>query len=204
MAWVTVADAKRELNKLSTVDDAELIGFVDAACAMIEDLKGHVAPVAVTWEGTADHSGTPDSYYGRRHVLTLPETPVLSVESVTLTRGGVDTVLTPLGPTVPIYGWRRWDNVLQVPWGCGPGTWYTIEYTVGCDPIPGNYRMAALELTAHLWQGSQTYRGGGRPQITPVSDQYSILPGAASAMPYRVRELLGIYGDPVSSHVVVA
>ncbi len=188
MPWVDLSDAKAHLNKTTSADDGELEGFVFSACDMVEELMGHVEPIQVTSTCSALLLRTYTHHGERRQWLVdLPETPVLSITSVTQGSTLVDPSAYSLS-----------DSVLTVP---GPGC-FTVVYMTGRNPVPENYRLAALELVAHLWRGSQLNQGNGRPQNN--GDQMQIVPAYASAMPYRVRELLGLYGDVVSAHPVIA
>lgn len=209
MPWIDLPDIKAHLNKTDTTDDTELQGFIDAACAAIEDIKGHVDVDTFTCDG---HTRSLVqfrrywAYWGNRfrYVIELPETPVLDISSVSWLTG--DGTLTPISAdddtTDPdeYLGWRLSDCLLYLPYHGE----YRISYTAGRNPVPGNFRLAALELAAHLWKGSQlNAQAGGRPGIYS-GDQTGTMPGVASAMPFRVRELLGLYGEIVNDHVVIA
>lgn len=202
MPWIDLDEAKAHLNKTSTNDDGELEGFIPAACAAIEDIVGHVDVVTVT-----ELHRSPWAAYRnwrwqepwRRHMIELLETPVLAVTSVvTLAGNGATTAVPANNALTGSLGWELLDSVLYVPsWGN-----YQVTYTAGRNPVPENYRLAALELIAHLWRGSQLNQSSGRPQLG--GDQMMVVPHVASAMPYRVRELLGLYGNVVNNHVVIA
>jgi hypothetical protein len=188
--FISLAEAKKHLNKdlAKTTDDAELLEFVTAACSKIVDLIGPVAPVTVV-ETVPCRAPL--------QVIVLEQHPVISVTSVTAD-----------GTTVPeadfgtgVSGWvldpgpgllghsQRW------PWGQ-----VQVTYRAGRTALPGNIRLAALELTGHLWKQSQLNNGGGRPQIT--GDDPVMMPGLAYALPLRVRELLGLGKNPTSEILV--
>src|SRR6058998_3110895 len=96
MPWIDLEDVHRHLNKQSSADDSELLGFIDAACAIVEDLKGHVDVVGVV---ETQHARAVDSYaaswdsgyYGgvmhREHLIVLREWPVLQITSVRMANG---------------------------------------------------------------------------------------------------------------------
>jgi hypothetical protein len=210
MPWIDLDDVHRHLNKTSSADDGELVGFIGAACAVIEDLKGHVDVVTVTemQETVAvdQYAASYDvGYYGgfsrRRHMIVLRQWPVLTVSTVTAVAGGVPIAVVKGDPTTGVVGWWMQDQVLNLP----HGAWglYQIVYQAGRNPVPANFRLAALELVAHLWRASQVNAAMGRPQIN-ADDTAAILPHLASALPYRVRELLGIYGEIVSEQIPIA
>lgn len=206
MPWISVEDAKAHLKKSPnpSADDGELQRFVNAACAVIEDLMGHVDLVTATETQRAEPVAqqiaahywyTP---WRAEHIIVLRETPIAAVTSVTWVEGLANTdVLPSTDPSNPWIGWTLVDNVLHVPfWGE-----YTVAYQAGRAAVPENYSLAALELVAHLWRQSQLNQNSGRPAIG--GDQMEIMPRVASALPYRVRELLGIYGEVVNSYVVI-
>ena len=188
MTWVDVTELITHLNLQGAINLDELSTHLDAACAAIEDIKGHINPVTVTVTDCPIRINTRHHYHGQpwKWVLELVETPILQVVSVMQGTTNIDTT------------GKLNDCLLTLP---GPGE-YTITYTAGVSEIPGNTHLAALELAAHLWRGSQLNQEGGRPQLG--GDQEMIVPHTASAMPYRVRELLGLYGDVVNDHVVIA
>lgn len=192
MPWIQAPDARAHLNKLSTVDDPELQGFIDAACGAIELVKGHVDVVDETVVVHAD----------RRGVVLLPETPVVAVTSVTrIFGGGVTAPVVEADPVADVDGWTLTSSggVLTLP-----SPWWVVQvvYTAGLNPVPSNIRLAALELVAHLWRASQLNSGGGRPQQGETDQLF--IPGIANALPIRVRELLGLYGRVVRDEVFIA
>jgi hypothetical protein len=205
VAWISLTEAKDFLrkNQQTSVDDVKLTLLMEGACDAIEDIKGHVDPVSFTVARRAEpvtqrHHYWHHDWMQRSWLLSLPETPVASITAVDSLDGAGGTTSVPAADLVAgTIGWELVDTVLHVP---GPGP-YRVQYVAGRVPVPENYIEAALELTLHLWRGSQLNQGGGRgPGET---DQSMVVPGFSSAMPYRVRELLGIYGDVVNDHVVI-
>lgn len=174
-AFISLADARHHLNK-TPADDEQLRVFLDAACQVITDRMGAVSPQTVTADRTA-YRGT----------IVLPKRPVISVTSV---------VQLPGGQAVPqadaLAGTTGWtlansEGVLRTPLSCGA---VRITYRIGRSPLPANFRLAALDLVKHLWQGSQHNNGGGRPAL---GDADAIAASVRPyALPYRVSELLGL------------
>lgn len=196
MPWIDLDEVKDHLNKTNSNDDDELQGFLEAACAVIEDLKGHVDPVATSGVYAARVGADTAWPFGCRFFLYLPEAPVLSVQAVASVVGnGTATAVPSRDAVAGTDGWELSGSLLYV---ASPGL-YQVTYTVGRNPVPANYRLAALELAAHLWRGSQLNQSSGRPPI--AGDQMMVLPQIASALPYRVRELLGLYGEIVAGQI---
>lgn len=209
MPWVTLPEVKAHLGKKTPDDDDELDGFISAACAMVEDIIGHVDPVTVTGEvlrAAPVPTQRPYPEGGMLHtwdwVATLAENPVLSVESVLFTPGdGTSSAVAAQNVAAGVVvGWRRVGQVMYLPVGTSRYGAYSVTYTAGLDPVPGNVRMAALELAAHLWKTTQNATGApGRFADSDTDWQR----GMNYALPFRVRELLGLYGNTVPSRGVV-
>jgi hypothetical protein len=194
MSWIDLPTVKAYLRKTTAADDAMLTKYIGAACSAIELIKRHVDPVDVAGEiQTAS----------RRGIVILDERPVIEITSVSRIVGA-GTLVQP----VPQFdldagvldGWRLQSvgGVLAVPRSGD----YVIAYTAGRDPVPDNIVEAALELVAHLWRTTQLNPGGGRPQVGDT-DQL-VIPGLANALPYRVRELLGLFGKQLRDEVFLA
>jgi hypothetical protein len=203
MAWIDLTDARAYMRKhgVNPSDDDLIETFIAGACGQIEDLMGHVDPVSFELVGYADpvNDAHRHRYHLRSWVLSLPETPVAAVSSVDLLDGvGGTSVLSPSDLVAGVHGWELVDTMLRLPLR-GP---YRVVYTAGRNPIPGNFVQAALELVVHHWRRSQLNRYGGRGP--KADDQTMVVPGSASALPFAVRELLGIYGEIVSDHPVIA
>lgn len=190
--FISLAEAKKHLKKESTktAADAELLEFVSAACSKIVDLIGPVAPTSVTQTGRLRRQRAGS-------VIVLESSPVIEVTSVT-----VDGSAEPQAdPDAGTDGWtldaaagllrhtRCW------PWGV-----VQVIYRVGRTPLPGNVRLAGLELTSHLWRTIKINGTGGRPPVSGGDD--IVIAGQAYALPNRVRELLGL-GKNQTSDVLV-
>jgi hypothetical protein len=161
--FVDLDDVKKHLNMTTTTSDAELPGFIAAACEMIRARIGEV--LAVPAAETVTVSG------GR---AVLHHRPVLSIE----TPGW--ELLSP-------------EGVAAAPTGDGDGeVAYTAGRAEVVADVPGHIRLAGLELVRHLWTNSQNRTTGSATRPTAGASDGSYLPGTAYSMPYRVRELLGL------------
>lgn len=186
-AFISLADAKGHLRLSYSTDDEQLRWFVDTGCQMITDRMGAVSPTTVV----ADLSV-------RRGTIVLPTRPVISIISVVRLPGGV--AVPPADALAGTDGWTLTssEGVLTITGWCGD---VRVTSRVGRTPLPSNFRLAGLELIAHLWRGSQHNQAGGRPAL---GDGDAI---AASirpfAMPYRVMELLGLKKDQERDEVFV-
>lgn len=187
--FVSLADVKRHMNKTSANDDQEMAGFISAACQMIVERIGPVSPVSTS------------KTIWRRHIrraVILDLRPVIEVASVT-----ADGVAIPQAdPDTGTDGWElnAKSGVLTHSRRWPPAECLHITYRAGRTPVPGNIRLAALELCAHLWRASQQNFGGGRPGLPGADDV--VMPGAAYALPIRVRELLGLGAQPTAEPLV--
>lgn len=194
MPWIQLAETKSHLNETTTANDTEIQGFIDAACAAIELLIGHVDPVTYT-AAVFDADA--------RGVVILPELPVTAVSTVLQVLGGGATATIPKAdPVAGVDGWT-WDGSAKVivpGWRWTVAVTYSAGYATASD-VPANVRLAALDLTQHLWQRSQLDTSGGRPGIDFDPET---IPGISSAMPYAVRELLGLYGKATRDEVFIA
>ena len=178
-AWIDIAPVKVELNKTSADDDVALQSKVNAACAEIERIIGHVA--LATFTATVN--------VGRDGMVILDETPVAHVDSIhVLAADG--TVLQDLGAGTDV-------DPSGVLYGLPCGT-IAISWTAGRTPIPGDMIEAAVQLAAHLWRQSRSLTEGGR-----VRNDVTVGPGMSSALPNKVRDLLGLTGKANRSAVYV-
>lgn len=177
--WITAADLRNHIKAAPSVDDAKLATFTGAACRMIVDRKGQVSPVSAVTEARV-HDGR----------LVLEHRPVVVVTAVVALPGGA--AVPQADPLAGVSGWslESVEGVLAVSgW---PGL-LRVLYKAGRQPVPENFTLAALETAAHLWRTSQHNTGGGRPAITPDEQ---VVPGTTWALPYNVRQLLGLDRRP--------
>lgn len=161
---ISLQDAREHRNVTSTADDRELTEFVRAAQVMLENKVGPVVPRTVAAER---HEGC-----GRQQIA-LYLRPVLQVVTVTESSyGGTPVTVAPssyvldgeAGILTRLGGWH--------------GTDVYVTYTPGRRPIPDHMRLAAKELVGHMWNKSQTIRGGLRGQASAEQ--------TAAAMGYAV------------------
>ncbi|MGW0805266.1 hypothetical protein [Nonomuraea sp. NPDC002799] len=174
--FVSLADQKHHLKKTNADDDEKLRGFIAAACSVIEDRMGHVTPVALTTDG---HGCT-----------VILDRPAISVTSVVQMPGG--TTVPAADELAGTDGWtlHAGAGVLKLSRSYGR---LRVTYRAGRSPLPGNFRLAALELAAHLWRTSQHNTSGGRPSL---GVDETVVPGVSYALPYNVRQLLGLDKRP--------
>lgn len=178
--FISLADTKNHLQKSGTGDDEQLRLFIGAACQMITDRMGQVSPASATYDVTQ-----------RGDTIVLPRRPVMAVTSVRRLPGA--DLLPPADEGAGVAGWYldSPEGVLRHT-GCFDGR-VRVTYRTGRNPLPSNFRMAALELVAHLWRGSQHNQAGGRPALGETDSLSASV--RAYAMPYRVMELLGLKKD---------
>lgn len=196
MSWLSVGECKQHLGKSAAVyaDDEELYGFVEAAESMVDALIGVVRP-----------SGTPrvESHPGGRDTLVLRKCPVAAIVSVE--QSGSAVPMADMDDDRPS-GWYADD----VDMGGGivrHTSWFSfgapvkVTYHEGRLLIPGNVRLAGLELVAHLWQSSQNgMAASGNPLGGRLSEEPIVFRGYA--LPNRVRELLGLGGRATDEQLV--
>ena len=177
---VSLREVKLFLNKDvdDTTDDEELADVIDAAQDMITDQYGPILPT---------------SYVERHEVcggpVVLRHRPILGVTSVSMILyGGSPTVVAPTG-----YAWDANSGLLWALSASGaralwsPGN-LDVSYRAGQNPVRQNYRLAAKELSGHLWRNTQL--GRARRTRSGAEDEAATA-GLGFSFPYRVRELLG-------------
>jgi uncharacterized phiE125 gp8 family phage protein len=143
---VTLDDVKSYLNITRTTNDDELIGFLDVAVAAIEDVIGPIDARTVTEEIDS---------HGQRIVLS--QTPVLAVSSVSI---------EPWLGAAPVDDTSAWrlnsaTGVLRrkviggsLPY-YGPGSIFTITYTVGRAVASAPITQAILMQVADMWESQR-------------------------------------------------
>lgn len=170
--FVDVDDVKKHLNMVTTTSDAELGGFISAACEMIRARVGEVLAITATETVTA---------HGGRAILR--HRPVLTIE----TPGW--ELLSP-------------EGVVSAPGDGRAEVAYTAGRANTADQVPGHIRLAGLELVRHLWSNSQNRGASSSTRPPAGASDGSYLPGTAYSMPYRVRELLGLGSEPTDQPLV--
>lgn len=186
-AFVSLTDVKAHLHKATDEDDEALRWFIAAACQTITDRVGAVSPETVVADQHA-RSGT----------VVLPRRPVISITSVVKLPGGDDVPAADALAGTDGWTLKNSEGVLSVP---ASRDSVRVTYRAGRSPLPQNFRLAALDLVKHLWQGSQHNGGGGRPML---GDSDVIAASVKPfALPYRVMELLGLKKDQERDEVFV-
>lgn len=173
--FISLAQLKSHMRKTDTNSDELLRGFVSASCAVLTDRMGKISPTSLVEDRTVI-----------RDFINLESYPVISVSSVSVLPGL--SSVTAGNEGTGTQGWLLLDpdtGQMHVP-HCGR---VRISYTAGLTVIPQNYILAALELALHLWRNSQQNAGGGRP---PVGLDETVVPGVSYALPFNVRQLLGL------------
>jgi hypothetical protein len=177
-AILSLADAKRHLNKTSTSDDDEIRSWVESITAGIEGLCGTVVVRSFTERHDFRRAGT----------IVLRRTPALTLTSaVPVLTGGTTYEVADLdldGETGIV---QRLDGgVLYGP--------LRFTYTAGRRIVPAAMTSAARIILQHLWR---TQQGPGRPQRG--TDDYDVsepVQGFGYAIPNRALQLLEPYRLP--------
>lgn len=186
---IDLDELKDHLNKTTpgTVDDAELLRFIDAVIPVIEHLVGPVLPRTVT-----------EVYDGGTTTLSLRSYPVLAVTRVREYSGPSYAELEAhaLGASTDGYVLDAGAGLLSRGWG-GPFLYgrrnVEVVYEVGRDPIEEDIRLAAKELVAHWWGWSQVGRAAGGALGALQGDGDELAPttaGLGYAIPNRVKQML--------------
>lgn len=179
--FISLQHFKNHIKKTTNVDDEIVRTFIGAACQVITDRTGQISPVTYIQDS-----------YPKSGYIVLDRNPVMSVTSVSTLPGLSPVIQADLA--TGLSGWTLDDSgILHVGNRHSSKQLYRIVYRAGMKSIPQNYILAALELTAHLWRNSQQNTGGGRPA---VGLDETVIPGVSYALPYNVRQLLGLDKRP--------
>jgi hypothetical protein len=171
---ISLADAKKQLNSKTEVNDDELRDFIAATTAIIEEIRG---------EAVARRTFTDE-----REICTgrfpLTHTPVVSLTSVATVDGFITwdvsrLHVSPAGVVAP----NPYVNtgLLELK------GWIRVVYTAGYQIIPPNIGMAARVILQHLWKTQRP--GMGAPSRSALDD--AVVTGSGYAIPYSARDLLG-------------
>lgn len=169
---VSLADVKAHLNKssASTVDDAELRRYAEAATAVVVSRVG--AGPAVT-HTTVLHEP--------KNRVALPHYPVLSLTSTSplYVSGATDTVTD-----------LDFDPQTGLVWRSDARSMYgyqRITYKAGRTVAPANHVLAALMIVQHLWESQRGQSGSPR---AGGGEETTFLDGFGFSVPNRALELL--------------
>ncbi|MER7953842.1 hypothetical protein [Streptomyces sp. NPDC096030] len=175
---LSLADAKKHLNKTSSTDDDEIRTWVESITAGIEGFVGPVIVRAVT----EVHD------FRRARTIALHAPPVLSLTSV-------DSVLD--GGTAYNVGDMAVDlttGVLRLSSGGSLQGPLEVTYQAGRRVVPAAMTAAARIILQHLWR---TQQGPARPQRGMQDfDVSEPVVGFGYAIPNRALQLLEPYRVP--------
>jgi hypothetical protein len=166
-AFITLPELMREANIVNA--DQSTMGELELRRAAAEEVvESIVGPIL--WRSVTE---TLDA--GGLGILWLSESPVLSVQSLAVTGGGMLTY-TRDGGTI----------TLASPWGYAIGRGVTVTYTVGRSSCPARFRMAGLIIAKHLWETQL----GNSPSTGAFDNDEGTTVIAGYAIPNRALELL--------------
>lgn len=200
---VTLVDVKQHLRipVTNSTEDYALQGFIDAAEDVIKTECGDILPRHYD-----------ENYDGGRPVIYLRHRPVLSVENVEEGWGWYNYELdfqeVNTQPAGSMFAYsidstdagtisRRSAGNVMIPFVKGEKN-IRVTYTAGRQRVPGSVRLAALELIAHWFQGSQlrssAVNAAGQAYDAIEGERYSRggsdITGMNYGVPYRILELL--------------
>lgn len=174
---ISLADAKQYLNILTTTNDEELRGFIEAATQVVENIVGPVVVKTIT-----------ETHTRPGQVLVLRQPPILSVVSVTsvLATGlSYDVTAVVVDPETGIL--QRADGA---PLGFRRPMPLRVVYRAGRPVVPASITLAAKVIVDHLWETQRGHTQGVRP--TPGTGRTQ-KKGLQSDVPFRAKELLTPY-----------
>lgn len=171
--FISLTHVKQHMSISGNDRDDLLRTYLAGACAVINERVGQIAPTTFV-EDKCSQQG----------YVKLDHWPVIEVTSVQYLPG---LMILPAGNAATgSPGWTLSDAYQPLQVGTGN---FRVTYRAGRIDIPQNYILAALELTQHLWQVSQQNSGGGRQ---PVPNDEVIIQGTTYALPFNIRQLLGL------------
>jgi hypothetical protein len=168
---VSLDDAKTDIGKTSTVNDAGLRTIIASTTAVVEQRVGPVMPRSFV-----------DIITHPAPRICLHHTPVISLTSLAaIYTGGQVDPLTALD----------FDPVTGVVWR--PDRWrisggQRITYVAGRLVVPAHFTEAALIIIGHLWETQ--YGGPTSPARILGAEEVTVLPGWGFGVPNRALELL--------------
>jgi hypothetical protein len=185
MSLCTLAEAKTQLRKTSSADDALIQTYIDAVTKPLEDYCGPVVPRQVTeWP----------EVYGA--VIMLEQPPLISVTTLTEYRGNVAYLYAEaadptaaglytfmVDPSLQGKVTRVFNGGRTLPF-TGP---VKVVYQAGLASVPTNINLAARILVQTLWR---TQNGGaGLPALTDEQQQQALIVETITSP--RIQLLLG-------------
>lgn len=167
---VSVSDLKTHLRVTSSAEDAMIAGLGLAARQAIEARYG-LCILAQEWRLSLDR--VPD------HAITLPFSPILSVEHVGVTRQGITEVILPSDYDVHVglVGRLRMNRAVRTDARLAAVKITFIAGWTTPESVPEEIRLAIKVLAAHFFEN----REGG------VADRFYTSPEGLHALlaPYR-------------------
>jgi hypothetical protein len=177
VAALTLPEVKTHLDIDLTVEthNVELEDFIARAEGAVETRCGPLLSEDVTAR-----------VRGSRPMLSVSDTPILELTSVTPV-GGSALTLADLVVERPRAG------VIEYQSGARFGSrWYVVVYKCGwaatAAALPADLKAGTLELLRHMWD-TQRATSGGRIGSGDESAA-NTLPGSAYLLPFRVEQLL--------------
>lgn len=200
---VSLSDVKAHLRypTANTADDVALQGFINAAGDVINAECGMVMP-----QQFDEYYDGGDKQIWVRHIPILEVFQVeegwgftnynlawVQVNSITTSNMFAFSIDEPETGLIS----RRVGGNVSVPFIPGDGNIH-ITYSAGRSTVPAAIRLAALELIAHWWQGSQQRGGGGVSAYDTMNTDFprsgqDIFTPMNQGVPYRILELLKPY-----------
>jgi len=157
---VSLAAFKEHIRVDGPEEDAALSGFLLAARRTIEARYG-VAMVAQGWRLSLDCAN---------RTIALPLSPILSVDSVGVIRGGI-------AETLPLSAFEaETGSVGRVRLRASyPGAGIVIAFTAGwanAASLPEEMKLAVKTLAAHLYERREGEPGEGAPGVVRLLSAY--------------------------------
>lgn len=171
---INLADAKGQIDKTKTKNDAEIRFFVDAVNSRVESEWGPIMPRQVTEVVTVPARGA----------STVKLSVVRVVESAPWTlslagSGAVDTT----GWTISRYG-----RITPAPGSSlVPGGVYTAAVVAGLSPVPPDVVLGARELFADWWR---TQRVDAPAGLGSLSDADPLLVAQVASRGYAIPNMI--------------
>ncbi|MEV0691780.1 hypothetical protein [Streptomyces sp. NPDC050388] len=172
-AILSLADARKHLNRVSTTDDDEMRFWINATTRVVENFVGPVVVRSCTEEHQVRNADT----------VVLRRTPVVAVTAVeSALTGAVSYAVDSLGVDGDT------GEVFRLDGGLLSGR-LRFTYRAGRTVIAENISGAARIILQHLWETQRAGRGG----LAGGSQDYAVtepIPGLGYAVPNRAVQLL--------------
>lgn len=191
MSFIDLEDVKAQLNITSGTSDVELLGYIDAACDVVEQWAGVVESRTVT--EFVDMLGYSQATFidplGRSSLgtrtMVLRHRPVISIQAITSSPSGL--TFDPL--------WFNVDSVTGIVRRTDGSTFFgqmIVTYTAGYVVAPGWAVLAAKIIAQHLWRTQRVHRGMGEDPALAAGVGY-LIPNQAAALlePHRQPPAVG-------------